>query len=85
MNRIAVIGLAAAAALALSASTASAGVDFNIVLAPGLANHYPNYPVYNQPIYADPDCYYVKVWTGKYVQKANGQLKKKYVKKLVCD
>jgi hypothetical protein len=90
MIRIAVIGLAAVAALTLSAPTASAGnVNLSIGFGSGFGVVDPYYP-YGHPLYVgpvgpayiDPDCHYVTKW--KWVQKKNGKLKKKYYQKLVC-
>jgi hypothetical protein len=83
MIRASLIGLAAAAALAASASTASAGVDWHIsVGAPGFGYN-PYYSPYYSPYPAmyDDDCHYIKV--KKWVKK-NGVKKKIWVNKLVC-
>ena len=83
MLRASLIGLATAAALTAGATTASAGVDFNVNV--GLGSYGPAYPVYSPyPVYYggyDDDCHYIK--TKKWVKK-NGQWKKIYIKKLVC-
>jgi hypothetical protein len=80
MIRASFIGLATAAALTAGASTASAGVDFNVNL--GFGPYGPVHPIYSPyPAYYQDDCHYVKV--KKWVKK-NGVWKKKFVKKLVC-
>jgi hypothetical protein len=81
MLRASLIGLATAAALVTGASTASAG-DFNISVGLG-TGFYPGY-VYSpyQPTFYEDDCHYVK--TKKWVQTKNGNMKKIWVKKLVC-
>jgi hypothetical protein len=80
MIRASLIGLATAAALTAGASTASAGVDFNVNL--GFGPYAPVHPIYSPyPAYYQDDCHYVKV--KKWVKK-NGVWKKKFVKKLVC-
>jgi hypothetical protein len=83
MIRASLIGLATAAALTAGASTASAGVDWNINVGIGAPGFYPGYyaPVYSPYPFYEDDCHYIKV--KKWVKK-NGMWKKKFVKKLVC-
>ncbi len=82
MIRASVLGLATAAALAAGATSASAGVDWNIHVGfPGYGYGSPYAPVYSPYPFYDEDCHYVKV---KKMVKKNGQWKKIYVKKLVC-
>jgi hypothetical protein len=87
MIRIAVIGLAAAAALTFAAPTASAGVTVNLGIGTGfgVVGPYDPYPYgspYVGPVWNDPDCHYVTKWN--WVVKPNGKKKKVYYKKLVC-
>ena len=86
MFRASVIGLIAAAALAVGASSASAGVNFDVNVGLGSPGFYGG-PVYGDPVYSpyyyeqEDDCHFVKV---KKLIKNNGQWKKVWIKKLVC-